>query len=156
MSINPFIHYCVVLQLCGAAEYIAPEMVLSKGYNKAVDFWAIGVLMFELLTRTSPFAHSNLVSELEFGSYFMLHLSSDFLLCFNYFMILQSMVYQNIMDSEGVVKSLFSTTGSPCAGLDAQAKDVISNLLLFIPNRRLGMRHDGMKDIWAHPAFSRE
>jgi len=142
--------------LCGAAEYIAPEMVLSKGYNKAVDFWAIGVLMFELLTRTSPFAHSNLVSQRDFGSYLMLHLSSDFLLCFNCFMILQSMVYQNIMDSEGVVKSLFSTTGSSCAGLDAQAKDVISNLLLFIPNRRLGMRHDGMKDIWAHPAFSRK
>lgn len=66
------------------------------------------------------------------------------------------MVYQNIMDSEGVVKALFSTAGSSCAGLDAQAKDVISNLLLFIPNRRLGMRHDGMKDIWTHPAFSRK
>lgn len=66
------------------------------------------------------------------------------------------MVYQNIMDSEGVVKALFSTAGSSCTGLDAQAKDVISNLLLFIPNRRLGMRHDGMKDIWAHPAFSRK
>lgn len=50
-------------QLCGAAEYIAPEMILSKGYNKAIDFWAIGVLLFELLTRTSPFAHTNLVSE---------------------------------------------------------------------------------------------
>ena len=61
-----------MLQLCGAAEYIAPEMVLSKGYNKAVDFWAIGVLMFELLTRTSPFAHSNLVRESEFGSHFTL------------------------------------------------------------------------------------
>jgi len=75
------------------------------------------------------------------------------------------MVYQNIMDSEGVVKLLFSGSASAsgvqqgaanCAGLDAHAKDAISNLLLFIPNRRLGMRHDGMKDIWTHPAFSRE
>lgn len=48
-------------QLCGAAEYIAPEMVLSKGYNRAIDFWAIGVLFFELLTATTPFAHANLV-----------------------------------------------------------------------------------------------
>jgi serine/threonine protein kinase len=53
-----------VLQLCGAAEYIAPEMVLSKGYNKAIDFWAVGVLFFELLTCSTPFAHPNLVSSL--------------------------------------------------------------------------------------------
>ena len=73
------------------------------------------------------------------------------------------MVYQNIMDSEGVVKLLFSGAATAsgvqatnCAGLDAHAKDAITNLLLFIPNRRLGMRHDGMKDIWTHPAFSRE
>lgn len=58
-------HLCVTsapsLQLCGAAEYIAPEMVLSKGYNKAIDFWALGVLFFELLTCSTPFAHPNLV-----------------------------------------------------------------------------------------------
>ena len=38
-------------------------MLLSKGYGKAIDFWAVGVLLFELLTRSSPFAHSSLVSE---------------------------------------------------------------------------------------------
>lgn len=36
-------------------------MVLSKGYNKAIDFWALGVLFFELLTCSTPFAHPNLV-----------------------------------------------------------------------------------------------
>jgi hypothetical protein len=40
-----------------------------------------------------------------------------------------------------------------CAGLDAQVKDAISNFLLFNPNMRLGMRHDGVRDIWLHPCF---
>jgi len=29
-------------------EYLAPEIILSKGYNKAVDWWALGVLVYEM------------------------------------------------------------------------------------------------------------
>lgn len=47
--------------LCGTPEYISPEMILSKSYNRSVDFWGLGVFLFELLTRRTPFAHPNLV-----------------------------------------------------------------------------------------------
>ncbi len=29
-------------------RYLAPEIILSKGYNKAVDWWALGVLIYEM------------------------------------------------------------------------------------------------------------
>ena len=41
--------------VCGTAEYIAPEMLLANGHNTPVDAWALGVLVCELLTGTSPF-----------------------------------------------------------------------------------------------------
>lgn len=43
--------------LCGTPEYLSPEFLLKKseGYGKSVDYWALGVLTYELLVGETPF-----------------------------------------------------------------------------------------------------
>ena len=45
---------------CGTVEYMAPEIIKGGegGHDMAVDWWSLGVLLFELLTCESPFAPS--------------------------------------------------------------------------------------------------
>jgi serine/threonine protein kinase len=39
----------------GSPLYMAPEIILKKGYNEKVDVWAMGVITYMLLSGTNPF-----------------------------------------------------------------------------------------------------
>lgn len=44
--------------LVGTPEYLSPEIIMSKGHDKSCDYWAFGVLVYELLVGKSPFYRS--------------------------------------------------------------------------------------------------
>jgi cGMP-dependent protein kinase len=105
--------------MVGTPEYLTPEQIMSKGHGKGVDYWALGVLLYELLTKKTPFEHAN-----------------------------SAMIYQNIMESQDLLKIAFAKD------FDKEAKDLILKLLVPNPHMRLGMLRNGPSDIWDHPFFS--
>lgn len=64
--------------LCGTPEYIAPEVLLNKGHGKGVDWWTLGILVFEMLAGEPPFVDDDpmgiyqqiLAGKLTFPRYF--------------------------------------------------------------------------------------
>ncbi|OHT04576.1 Serine/threonine-protein kinase Sgk2 [Tritrichomonas foetus] len=50
---------------CGTLDYIAPEIVMNKSYDSTVDWWALGILTFELIFGYTPFHDENEVKMYE-------------------------------------------------------------------------------------------
>ena len=46
--------------MCGTPYYLSPEMLAGEPYGKPADVWALGVVLFELLTLQRPFAAPNM------------------------------------------------------------------------------------------------
>ena len=47
---------------CGTPNYVAPEIIKSTKYGAEVDFWAIGILTYMLLSEGAPFAGKDVQS----------------------------------------------------------------------------------------------
>lgn len=47
--------YSKAFTICGTPEYLAPEILNGKGYDKSVDWWSLGVVAFEMFCGYSPF-----------------------------------------------------------------------------------------------------
>lgn len=60
--------YCIVIDLdlskvidgpkytfCGTSEFMAPALILGTGYSLAVDYWALGILLYKLYSGVTPF-----------------------------------------------------------------------------------------------------
>mmetsp|Transcript_38515 Transcript_38515/g.48619 ORF Transcript_38515/g.48619 Transcript_38515/m.48619 type:complete len:477 (+) Transcript_38515:123-1553(+) len=54
--------------MCGTQNYMAPEMISRTGHGYAVDWWGLGILIYEMLTGSPPWYDSNITTEQLFNS----------------------------------------------------------------------------------------
>ena len=49
--------------ICGTVHYMAPEIISQSGHGYAVDFWALGIFIYECINGLDPFAEDNSMME---------------------------------------------------------------------------------------------
>ena len=101
--------------ICGTVQYLAPEIMEGEGYDASVDWWSLGVMLYEMLTNKLPFKFKY------DGNY-------------NLEIYRRNIIFPSWMDEN--------------------AKDLISKLLIFDPDKRLGNGENKSDDIKKHPYFS--
>eukprot|EP00898_Chlorokybus_atmophyticus_P005851 jgi/Chlat1/6267/Chrsp44S09051 len=109
--------------LCGTPDYLAPEIILNKGHGKPVDWWAFGVLIYEMLAGYPPFYDEDPMG-----------------------------TYQKILSGKVYFPSHFSRSAKDLIKKLLQ-QDLTKRQLAFDTCIRYGNLKGGVKDIKSHPFF---
>jgi len=121
---------------CGTPEYIAPELLESKGYTKTVDWWTLGVLLYEMMTGLPPFYDENVNTMYQR----ILHDPLKF----------PEPPSHSHSNGNGNGNGSSSNAGE---GMTLEAKSIMTGLLQREPSKRLGA--GGSEEIKRHPFFAR-
>ena len=111
----------------GTLEYMAPEMMQGKACGKSVDWFSLGIVIFEILSGQNPFKGKN-------------QQPTD-----------HSRLYAKMKELLGRETELlegYENKFSP------EAFDLLSKLLRYDPEERLGCRELGAIEVKQHPFFS--
>ena len=112
--------------LCGTPEYLAPELVAQAGHTRAVDWWALGVLVFEMAAGRPPFDGNGGSGSGSGGGGDRMAMFRD------------------------ISKGKFSFP----AHFSKELRDLVKKLLTVSAAARLGSGREGAAEVKAHPWFS--
>ena len=110
--------------LCGSAEYLAPEVIVRRGHDCSVDYWSLGIIVYELMFGSTPFY------------------SED-----------HRDIFKNILKGDIVFPEAFTSTDGSGDPLNLACVNLIVGLLDEAPSLRLGARLGGIADIVDHTYF---
>ncbi|KAK9472841.1 kinase-like domain-containing protein [Dipodascopsis tothii] len=138
----------------GTEEYIAPEVIKGNGHTSAVDWWTLGILIFEMIYGTTPFKGKNrnatfaniLKNEVRFPEFHSYHSPGG------HGGHAPAAGASSQHNGNGVVMMMTSPATSQPQPISNTCKALIRKLLCKDENRRLGSRA-GASDIKTHPFF---
>ena len=136
--------------LCGTPEYLAPEVIQSKGHTTAVDWWALGILIYEFLTGYPPFWHSNPIEIYKQCVYIYIFHFLSISGYFSYIIYIFPLVV-NLYSISRIVSKPVMFPQDPAISPDA--KDIIRQFCTVDRSHRLGNISGGAARVKDHPFF---
>lgn len=115
----------------GTPDYIAPEIIEKKGYNQDVDWWSVGIILYEMLVGYPPFFCENPRNTLYKIKNFEKYFSFPKELCIS--ICAQSLIKKFICPSESRLKSLNEIKMHPFFK-NFDWKNILNMTPPFIPN----------------------
>ena len=127
---------------CGTAEYMAPEIIFGTRYGIEVDWWSLGILMYELSVKQLPYTGKNSILEL----FRVLAQSRLFtqLWWIGIYWVLSS--YLHLGSISDIQNSIMTQPPVFPSSIDPTLQRFISELLIKNGQKRLGSNFDDIKD----------
>ncbi len=123
--------------MCGTPEYLAPEMILQTGHSHAVDWWSLGILIFEMVAGKPPFCDEDRVTMFKSITNISYRMPSHF---------------SWVRCTSQPQKSSYPLVTKINVYALQELQSLISSLLVKTPSKRLG--YFGASGIKTHPWFN--